>query len=306
MKKEKGSLTVEAVISFTVFLMVTFLMLHLVKLTMISLTLHNATAETAKQIATAAYPITWANALQTKGEAKADEVIEDPLSTLLGEENSRAAQMLGATPGGADLVKVISDYIGEGEDGLFKIFYNLKGKVAQKIAANILNGYLETSGIAFNKDNVRFRIVKLPQTDKEFELTDSYTLAGKKNNLVIQKASAKDAKDNCFNQDDIVICTEYDYELALPMLPKIELTLRSVAIEHGWLTGCLIKTERKEGLGESELFDDKVYVATGGYGKCFHRKDCRMINLSSGYDASGKNRSIAVKEGLRPCKVCNP
>ena len=62
-KKDKGSLTIEAIISFTVFLMVSFLMLQLVKLTMISLVMNSCTQETAKQLATSSYPLVMVNDL---------------------------------------------------------------------------------------------------------------------------------------------------------------------------------------------------------------------------------------------------
>src|SRR5699024_6757367 len=96
---QRGSLTVEAIISFTVFLMVSFLMLHLVKLTMLSMALQNATTETAKQIATAAYPIAWVNVARTSTEEKVDDLIEEnvTLDKLLGTEvDSIAGQLLGA------------------------------------------------------------------------------------------------------------------------------------------------------------------------------------------------------------------
>lgn len=87
--KHKGSLTVEAVIAFTTFLGVSFILLHLVKLVTLTMVLDNAAAETAKQIATAAYPIGMFNAVQGKMESQAAEnapvSVEDGCKRVLGD-----------------------------------------------------------------------------------------------------------------------------------------------------------------------------------------------------------------------------
>ena len=304
---QRGSLTVEAIISFTVFLMVSFLMLHLVKLTMLSMALQNATTETAKQIATAAYPIAWVNVAQTSTEEKVDDLIEEnvTLDKLLGTEvDSIAGQLLGAeNRPAADLESTIQNVMKQGADYIWNIFGDIKGDIMQKITANVLNDYLDASNLTFDKSKVRLRFVKIPQTDSEFEHTE-LQVEGKKDSLKLVKASSPDGTDNHYNQDDVVICTEYDYQIALPMLPKIELTLRSVSIEHAWLTGCLVRTNREEGLN-IDLVDSTVYIASGGYGQCFHRDGCRMVNLRSGKVPVSMSRAEAVKN-YRPCKVCNP
>lgn len=306
--RQRGSLTVEAIISFTVFLMVSFLMLHLVKLTMLSLALQNATAETAKQIATAAYPIAWVNVAQSAAEDKTDELIEENISLdkLVGSEiGGIAGQLLGGEDSpAASLESTIQDVMKQGADAIWNIFGEIKGSVMTQITANVLDGYLDASNLTFDKSRVRLRIVKIPQTDSEFDGTE-LQIEGKKDDLTLIKASSPDSTDNHYNQDDVVICAEYDYEIALPMLPNIELTLRSVAIEHAWLTGCLVRTERDEGLSPDSLVSDTVYIASGGYGQCFHRDGCRMVNLRTGNAPRAMSREDAVKQ-YRPCKVCNP
>lgn len=312
-KQETGSLTVEAIISFTAFLMASFLMLHLVKLTMLSLVLQSAVSETAKQMATAAYPMVVVNSLQETGEDQVQSWIDETGATLEsllsgGEIGGMAGQLLGEGAGGSvDLLSAVQEFMGQGQDALLQAVGQLKGMVGIQLAAHLMDGYLEASGLPFDQTRVRFRVVKLPQTKGEFEAMSSYTIPGKRTQLVLQGASASDATDGDYNQDDVVICAEYDYVLALPMLPKIELTLRSVAVEHAWLAGCQVRTVRKEGLGEDWIFENKVFIATGGYGKCFHREDCRMIDLRKiGYTPAGMNRETAVEQGFQPCKTCNP
>jgi hypothetical protein len=314
-KKEKGSLTIEAIISFTVFIAVSFLMLHLVKLTMLSLALQNATSETAKQIATASYPMVVVNTLQSQTETKIHKISEETGETLTSlleeyEVDDTLAMLTGAAESGTGdgssmTANMITSIMNKGENFISSLFASLKGKAGVQIAAKIMDGYLEASNIPFDKNRVKIRIVKLPETDAEFNAVGDYSIKGKKDDLILKAASLPDAKDNDFNKDDIVICAEYDYKIALPMIPAIELTLRSVSIEHAWLEGCQVRTNRKEGL--DELFDDKVYIAGGGSGKNYHRKDCRMMTLNGmGYTPYGINRDVAISQKYTPCQTCNP
>ena len=61
MRHVRGSLTVEAIISVTMFISVMFLLLTMVKLVLMMTILNNATVEAAKVIATGAYPISILN-----------------------------------------------------------------------------------------------------------------------------------------------------------------------------------------------------------------------------------------------------
>ena len=56
-KRKRGSLTVEAVIAFSVFISFMFMLLSMVKISLVKITLENAVSETAKYIASASYPI---------------------------------------------------------------------------------------------------------------------------------------------------------------------------------------------------------------------------------------------------------
>lgn len=310
-KKEKGSLTIEAVISFTVFLAVSFLMLQLVKLTMVSLVLNSCTQETAKQLATSCYPIVIVNSGIDGVNKKLTDgnEITSSVSSIL-ESSSADAGLLSVMGAGTGSVGSVSELFSQLADtvskGINTLFTDLKGKAGLYITAKIMDGYLDSSGIAFNKDNVVFRIVKLPLTDGEYKYMDGYHVEGEKDDLVLKKSSDAEGMDGDFNRDDIVVCAEYDYQIVLPLIPSINLKLRSTAVEHAWLTGCSSSTSRKEGLRE-KVFKDEVYLATGGYGKSYHRKDCRMITLNgSFFRGSAINRSQAVSSGYEPCKVCQP
>lgn len=70
-KNAKGALTVEACISFSFFICLFFLLLFFVKTVCIHMTLDHAVNETAKQIATSAYPV---SILNEKEEDFADKI----------------------------------------------------------------------------------------------------------------------------------------------------------------------------------------------------------------------------------------
>lgn len=265
---EKGSLTIEAIISFTVFLAVSFLMLQLVKLTMISLVLNSCTQETAKQLATSCYPIVMVN----QSISGVDEKISG-ISTSITDaiQNSSADGSLGNIMGAemndvSGISQLFEKLVSIVDDGVMSIFRGLKGKAGIYITAKIMDGYLDSSGFAFDKDNVVFRVVQLPLTEGEYRSFNGYTVKGEKNDLVLKPSSDSEGLDGDFNRDDVIVCAEYDYKIVLPMIPSISLKLRSTAVEHAWLAGCSSTIEKKEGL-KGKIFNDNVYVATGGYGE---------------------------------------
>lgn len=306
---EKGSLTIEAIISFTVFLAVSFLMLQLVKLTMISLVMNSCTQETAKQLATSCYPIVEVNEVisdvngrisgisTSLPDALKDSSGSGPLGSIMGAEISNVS-------GISELFQKLVDIA---NDGVMSIFRGLKGKAGIYITAKIMDEYLDSSGFAFDKDKVVFRVVQLPLTEGEYKSLSGYTVKGEKNDLILKPSSDSEGFDGDFNRDDVVVCAEYDYKVVLPMIPAISLKLRSTAVEHAWLGGCAATTSKEVGL-KDRIFSDSVYMATGGYGKCYHRKDCVTLKSSKshGFTATEINLSVAKAEGLKPCKKCNP
>lgn len=306
---EKGSLTIEAIISFTVFLAVSFLMLQLVKLTMISLVMNSCTQETAKQLATSCYPIVEVNEVISDVNVKISDISTSVTDALKEQSGSDAlGSIMGAE---TDTVSGVSELfqklVGIANDGVMSIFRGLKGKAGIYITAKIMDGYLDSSGFAFDKDKVVFRVVQLPLTEGEYKNFIGYTVKGEKNDLVLKPSSDSEGFDGDFNRDDVVVCAEYDYKVVLPMIPAISLKLRSTAVEHAWLGGCSSTTSKEAGL-KDKIFSDSVYVSTGGYGKSYHREDCITLksSKSNGYTAAGINLSVAKANGLKPCKVCNP
>ena len=310
-KKDKGSLTIEAIISFTVFLMVSFLMLQLVKLTMISLVMNSCTQETAKQLATSSYPLVMVNDLidetgeKIEGLGEMSSSVSSITSSMSVDPtlDSIIGSKLNAVSGAYDLFSKLNKIA---EKGIINVFSGLKSKGGLYITAKIMDSYLDSSGMAFDKDKVVFRIVKLPQSDSEYKYKKKYKVKGEKDDLVLDPSSDGDGFDGDYNRDDVVICAEYDYKIVLPLLPAISLKLRSTAVEHAWLTGCSSSIDREEGFF-SKIFDNEVYVTTGGSGKKYHKKGCPMMTLNGyGYTPTAMNLRVALSSGFKECEVCKP
>ncbi len=310
-KEEKGSLTIEAIISFTVFLMVSFLMLQLVKLTMISLVMNSCTQETAKQIATSSYPLVMVNGFiddtgkKIEGLGEVSTSVDNIIQS--SSANSALSSVMGVDSGSTGSASALFTKLADiANQGVMNVFSQLKGRAGLYITAKIMDSYLDASGMAFDKDKVVFRLVKLPQAENEYKYKKQYTVEGEKNDLIMKASSESNGFDGDYNRDDVVICAEYDYQIVLPLLPAISLTLRSTAVEHAWLTGCSSSIDREEGFF-SKIFDNEVYVTTGGSGEKYHKKGCRMMTLGGyGYTPTAMNLSVAIASGLEPCGTCRP
>lgn len=297
MKKNKGSLTVEAIIAFTTFLSVSFLLLNIVKIAIFSMVLDNATMEATKQIATAAYPIGMFNGAQESFEEK---IQEEPISLaeagkgtvnqfLEGVFQKKGSQQKGKEAAVSYVIQLLSsDLMGQVADAVT----NLKTNAASALVGKMIEPYISTCGMKIDTSKLMIRFVKLPQTDREYANQSSYVLQGTRNTKTIT-----------FGQDDVVICTEYPYEVALPLLPAYQFTIRSVAVERAWLKGCGTVTSRKEGLADSIFGKDVVYIATGGNGKCYHANGGCFSLWTSGSKVALEE---AKEQGKIPCKHCNP
>lgn len=358
MRKKRGSLTVEAIISFTVFLSVSFLLLTVVKLVLVATILNNAATETAKTLASSSYLIALVNDQQEKYEKKADELKPEKLADSLcfAIKNSVVSEIL--TGGGAGMfssmgwAKVEDLLQGAAAELAGPLVYDLKGRAANAVAGSIADKCLDQCGLRFDYQRVMLRAVKLPETKAEYaarhaggialydtgaaEANLSQSLwedlrtgaenlvskvpglgagasgkpAGEGNNspgasagLTARAASSHDGTDGDFNAADVLICLEYPYEIALPLLSAFELTLRCTVVEHGWVNGTRYAPPRTEGINLSDLVS-QVYVTTSGNGMCYHKKNCFTLKRSkvvmelSALDAIGKNYT--------PCKVCKP
>lgn len=312
MRHVRGSLTVEAIISVTMFISVMFLLLTMVKLVLMMTILNNATVEAAKVIATGAYPISILNEKQAGLESLSDAVEPANLAqSLAGAGGSSIITQLFGGDGWSAFsgsgVNILKDLVGGVGVELSKnMVYELKGKAVSALCGQVVSGYVEECGIFFDPELLLLRAVKIPQTNEEFSTLYRAPLTlSSSGSPAARPASAPAAIDGDFNAEDVLICLEYPYEMALPFLPAFTITLRSVSVEHAWLHGTSAGPSRIEGIDVSNILfgsGTKVYVATGGHGTRYHRENCSTLWTSN----SPISLAAAKSQGLTPCKVCNP
>lgn len=308
MKKIKGSLSLEAVISFTIFISFMFMLLTIVKFSLVRITLNTAVAETTKQIATAAYPLSYLIEYENSVNEKVDtyeskmkltdgisnETISSGISSLFNLDETEVSNAVGT-------ITKIKDLFGDdaknaGISLVRSKVAELEGKAGTAIVCKIFNAYIEKSVIPFNKDNVTLSIVKMPQSDYAYKKTGTsqgYTDLG----LAHDEYSA----------EDVIIAVEYKYNFALPFLPSFEITMREAAAEHAWLYGGGgVITNREDKIDYEKLIktifgDDRVYLGSMLAGKKYHKtSDC--MTLWHGSVITSK--SVAEEDGYTPCKVC--
>lgn len=313
MHRKKGSLTVEAIISFTVFISVMFLLLTLVKLVLAMMILNNAAIETAKTIATGAYPISLVNELQEGLETKAEKATPQNLMESISGSFTPTGILNDLTGGngkitGGRATEAVKEYIeGVGVGMVQELAYQLKGQAVNALAGKLIEGYVEDCGLPMDYERLTLRAIKLPQTDAEFKAVYSGALPlSESGTLQAAPSSEPDGTDGDFNAEDVLVCLEYDYQMALPFLPAFNLTLRSVSVEHAWIHGTGGgAAKRTEGIDISSFWNGKgYYVATGGYGKRYHLEGCSALNLANGKKAV--THQEAINSGFTPCKICNP
>ena len=305
LKKTKGSLSLEAVISFTVFLSFMFMLLMMVKLSLVAITLDSVAAETAKEIATSAYPIGLFNNMSEDVHTKVekyeditgftDGYIDAKSKSIVGhitaltEKDGTKADNAGKTA----LLNVALDFtFSEIGDALFEKGAQLIGEEGNKIVrSNIIDAIKDYhTGVDFN--NLKLAICKFPMPEHTYNSgcdSEGYSVIGI-------------TKDD-FGKDDVVIGLTYDYELALPFLPTINVKLKSVAVEHAWLSGGNADSVSfKEGINVNDLlFGKSFYVGGGGTSKCYHKQTCITLWKYNPTPIS-KGEAMALKE----CKVCKP
>ena len=306
-RKSKGSLTIEAVISFSIFVSFMFLLLTMVKLSLVKITLNNAVSETAKYIATASYPIGMFNDIaEDNNETVAADVTEFKIGENVQQKGIEAYYDVLFADSEADAVKssdagidsmfgVIKD---AGVNMLKNIVYNgvenLISNGSSKIAGSIISEVIDNSSVGIDKDDLTVTIAKVPVPEQTYQLnynTSAFTDMGL-------------TKDD-FGEDDVVIGVEYKYKLALPFVTTIDIKMRNVAVEHGWVNGGSGNVPSNvEGLKLSDLknavFGTEI-VYTTNTGKKYHKENCFYL-----WNSKNKHYKNEVVGSYEPCKRCNP
>lgn len=303
--RSKGSITVEACVVLPVFLCVFFLLLFMVRFTCTGMALDHAVNETAKEIAAAAYPITFANELE---DESIGQYGNSGIPTLK-EELERLGQPGWETRAGniPDIIALqdfkeedfskalegILENYGKGITGgaaerIAPSYWRMKSAVKYAIADTLVREHLDVPLVS--RQGVKLRLVEFPQSKAEYEAktrTDAYRGFG-----------LTPGRD--FDSDDVVIQLEYGYRINFPFMKSFELKLIHTAVERAWIKGSFgIITADDEGL-ELEPQGSIVFITRTGIR--YHVGSCRYLRKS--------RIPIDIKEaagkGYTPCKVCKP
>lgn len=280
-----------------VFLSIFFMLLFLVKFACTEMLLDYAVNETAKEIAAAAYPISFINELE-------DEKIED-----YGSETGEPGQQAGISSNNnifnmlisgdikdldtaealKDIVEYYSNSIAGGLiDRITPAYWEMKSAGKYAIAEAVIGEHLDSPLIEMG--NLRLSMIEFPQSKSEY---DANCKGGKYGSCGLTPI-----RD--FSIDDVVVQLEYDYRVRLPFLEAFEVKMVHTAVERAWVNGSFgILTAEEEGF-YLEPEGTIVYITRTGIryhkGSCWHLRRSRMpVDIE---DAKGR--------GYTPCRVCKP
>lgn len=300
----RGSITVEASISFPIFLSIFFLLLFLVKFVCTGMILDYAVNEAAREIAASAYPISFLNELE-------DDKLGGRETGIPGFEGGpRSPEMQAGEEIPADIVSLLmsGEIKGSNLESIFKgaledyrkgalgyltgsitpAYWDLKASAKDITAMTLIRKYLDDKFI--NPAAIKLRLVEFPQSGAEYErksITDIYRKYG----LIPEQD---------FFRDDVVLQLEYDYNVKLPFIKEFKVKMVHTAVEKAWLMGSFgVVTEKDEGL---DLDSGSTYMFVTRTGIRYHLGSCRYLRKSK----IPIEINEAKSKGYTPCKVCRP
>ena len=279
---KRGSITVEACISFPIFLTLFFLFLFFIKLIGLSILLDHGAAQTAKQVAATSYPIgLLANAHEVaRGELDLD------LDKLFGSAEQLLPEHLKESLG-----SMVVPWATGGKNALWELQNDTLEKLSYSIIQKVLHSFLDEE--LKKGQSLRLLYAKIPYTVLMKEQDEGH--GGKRQN----GAALAAGKD--FGQEDAVVQIAYEYAFRLPFIGERKLTLVSTAVERGWIRGSNgVVTVSQEGLEFEEPVAYTVYITRTGIR--YHINGCRYLRLSK----MAIEEKDAVSQGYTPCKVCKP
>lgn len=288
-----------------VFLSLFFLLLYMVKFICTGMLLEHAVNETAKEIATSAYPISFINEFE---DEKLQQYGGVRIPTLVEELEKLEKQFWSPYPGNAlnvilsedfrgeeaaDALKsVLEDYrkgiIGGIVDSITPLYWDMKSSAKYFIAETFILEHLDSP--LLEQESARLRLVEFPQGMAEFEARSQQDMY--KNFGLVPGID--------FGADDVVIQLEYDYRLKLPFIKEFDIKLVHTAVERAWLKGSFgVIAADAEGF-DLEPVKRTVYVTRTGIR--YHLGSCRYLRKSKIPMEIGEATILSYT----PCKVCRP
>lgn len=303
--RSRGSVTVEASVIFPVFLSLFFLLLFIVKLTCTSMVLDYAVNEAAKEIAAAAYPMSFLNELEedklqqygSSGTPGTAEDLQKDFNDLGGEntDNSIVA-IISGNVGNLNMEKLFNSMLEDYKKGVFgflsdkitPVYWDLKKAAKHKILETVLKEHIGNTLI--DAEDLTIRIIELPQSETEYNARSS--------SGIYETCGLTPGVD--FGKDDVVVQLEYSYNIGLPFVKELNIKMVHTAVEKAWLKGSFgVITKKEEGI---DLAFDSTIVYITRTGIRYHLGSCRHLHSSK----IPIEINEAKEEGYTPCKVCKP
>jgi hypothetical protein len=311
-KKSRGSITIEACVALPIFLGFFIMILIMIKIACINIALDHAVNETAKQLATTVYPITFLNEFENKivdeygeqGISSMQGSIKDvAYNTLKDTVDSTIADMFSGNISMTDINNILNSIKQKGSDTLVKglgsllvnigedAYWDIKDAGKYTITKAIMDQFLDSNSI--NKNNLEFSLVEFPQGAVEYEACRK-SKAIKNTGLI---------PDEDFGIDDVVIQIEYKFKIALPVLGTRTINFKHTAIEKGWIHGGSgVYTSKVEGIKFEDISKIQKIVYITRTGEKYHTESCRYLRLSK----IPVELNDETKSSYEPCKVCKP
>jgi len=336
----KGALTVEASLTFPVFVCLFLFLIFFIKIASINIILDNAVVETAKQLATSCYPIAYLNELEddyipndVDVQSILIEEFKDMGNTVLDDNSNVYSETLAKIISGNASVDDFKNLIGQFGENLLergldwfaareisKVYFDIKHKAEYLAASSLMKNHIANTWLS--PDQLEITFISFPSSVSELELRQN-------SGLYLAKCSQIGYIPG---QDEVVIVVEYKTGLSIPFFPAKEIVIRKWAVEKAWLNGSygvyaihsLTADESQggdnennnENSGENNVYENEYDVKGEEYfdeeykgnqkiyktktGTRYHMEGCMYLRMSK----IPITISQAEKEGLKPCKIC--
>ena len=289
-KSNKGSITVEACIALPLFLCFFYLLLFFVKIACVNIVLDHAVKETAQQLAAMSYPVKYINEYIDENVESA-KIFQGNYKNEIKKINemgfnkikdSLITKLMTGKIEKPDLSKYLNEVKdtvkGDAKEGLKGLiattilpqYSELKKSGQYCLVSKIFKEYIKNTYV--KEEKLSFSLVELPQGLTEYQF--------KKDKLFYKDSGLEPDID--FNNNDVVIQTDYKFKIPLPFFNNKNIVLRHTAVERAWLLG-----------------GNGIYTVDKGKEKLDFFKDDGNENSGSEDDSKDKDR-----EDVRYVYVC--
>ncbi len=342
-RQHAGSVTVEASVAMPFFVIFVMLFVFLIKAAWVSLDLNYAVNETARQIASVCYPISFINEAEDAaasemnlviGSNTPDEGVSTDSSTGWTERLSlgfiqRLAE--GSTTGfdSGDILKevisVISGVISEKTiysaiERFAGMYYRLRTEAEYAATDSIFRSYLAGTSVPGTSTTILY--ARFPQSNYRYAMEKAGSSPG--GGIGIPHAEA------LISADDVVVSALCTLKIPLPFIGGRELHIRHTAVEKACLKGYdrgqesfLIPFSKTDGDPGNKEAENINIIGQGDYGSAIDELHQDLIAVTVYITRTGTRyhrcgcrylarscipvkETEAVGKGYVSCRVCDP